>query len=218
MPTNRLELQYYFSSGEILATGRGRSTFSIESFREAGIKIDKIGRHLKYDAISKVVDHFDEINSAVSYAIAMEEILTGPLWDRTGEPYLLAIARDLLHRRRLADSPPDFEFELDLEEAIQSPSDHLLAAGRAFQAQHGSSNTTTPTTRRRRNPFYAAYVLQKANGVCGLCQREAPFKKRATKQPYLEVHHIKPLAQLGLDVPENMVACCPNCHRKSHYG
>lgn len=35
--------------------------------------------------------------------------------------------------------------------------------------------------------------------------------------PYLEVHHVMPLACHGSDTPSNAVALCPNCHRRCHY-
>ena len=35
-----------------------------------------------------------------------------------------------------------------------------------------------------------------------------------TGQSYLESHHIKPRAQGGHDSLDNVVALCPNCHRK----
>ncbi|MFU8787539.1 MAG: HNH endonuclease [Methylobacter sp.] len=34
----------------------------------------------------------------------------------------------------------------------------------------------------------------------------------------MEVHHIVPLSQGGEDTIEYVVALCPNCHRKRHYG
>jgi 5-methylcytosine-specific restriction protein A len=59
------------------------------------------------------------------------------------------------------------------------------------------------------------YALRKANGMCQLCNRPAPFKDR-DGEPYLEIHHIIPLAEGGEDSIENVVALCPNCHRKMH--
>ncbi|WP_408869546.1 HNH endonuclease [Commensalibacter communis] len=34
--------------------------------------------------------------------------------------------------------------------------------------------------------------------------------------PYLETHHIQWLSRGGSDKLENMVALCPNCHKKMH--
>jgi 5-methylcytosine-specific restriction protein A len=43
------------------------------------------------------------------------------------------------------------------------------------------------------------------------------FKKR-DGEFYVEVAHTKPLSQGGPDDPENMVALCPNCHKKLDKG
>ncbi|WP_370640204.1 HNH endonuclease [Aurantimonas sp. HBX-1] len=36
--------------------------------------------------------------------------------------------------------------------------------------------------------------------------------------PYLEGHHMEPVARGGLDEIDNIAALCPNCHRHIHYG
>ena len=36
--------------------------------------------------------------------------------------------------------------------------------------------------------------------------------------PFLEVHHLRQLADRGSDTVSNAVALCPNCHREAHYG
>lgn len=68
-----------------------------------------------------------------------------------------------------------------------------------------------------RNPDVIAEALCRAAGVCEICQRPAPFL-RPDGSPYLEVHHVKPLAQGGDDTLGNAVAVCPNCHREAHFG
>jgi 5-methylcytosine-specific restriction protein A len=57
--------------------------------------------------------------------------------------------------------------------------------------------------------------LRRANGVCELCEKSAPFN-RDNGKPYLEVHHVKHLEDGGHDMTENAVALCPNCHRMMH--
>lgn len=69
-----------------------------------------------------------------------------------------------------------------------------------------------------RNADVVAEVLHRANGSCEGCKKEAPFTRRSTGGPYLEVHHRTPLAQGGDDTVLNAVALCPNCHRRQHYG
>lgn len=67
-----------------------------------------------------------------------------------------------------------------------------------------------------RDPRVVAYVLNRAQGVCEACDNPAPFK-RADGSPYLEAHHIVPLAEGGPDTVENCAALCPNCHRAMHF-
>lgn len=57
------------------------------------------------------------------------------------------------------------------------------------------------------------FVVQRADGNCQLCGYPAPFLDNEGN-PYLEVHHIIPIQNGGTDNVDNMVALCPNCHRK----
>ena len=68
----------------------------------------------------------------------------------------------------------------------------------------------------RRNPHVVAEARFSAKGVCQACKKYAPFWSKGL--PYLEVHHIKPLAQGGEDTIDNAIALCPNCHREKHFG
>jgi hypothetical protein len=69
-----------------------------------------------------------------------------------------------------------------------------------------------------RNPFVVVAALRRASGHCECCKSDAPFRKLKDNEPYLEVHHISPLFKGGSDDLENVIALCPNCHRKFHYG
>lgn len=67
-----------------------------------------------------------------------------------------------------------------------------------------------------RDPAVKAWILKTANGTCEGCNSLAPFTGN-DGLPYLEVHHVMPLASHGSDTPTNAVALCPNCHRRCHY-
>ncbi|WP_428062182.1 HNH endonuclease [Brevundimonas sp.] len=67
-----------------------------------------------------------------------------------------------------------------------------------------------------RDPKVVAWVLKLAQGFCESCDEHAPFE-RDDGEPFLEVHHVRTLAEGGGDVVENCVALCPNCHRGLHY-
>lgn len=66
-----------------------------------------------------------------------------------------------------------------------------------------------------RDPEVRAWVRQQAKGRCEGCGEPAPFEKDG--RPFLEVHHVKHLAQEGSDRTSNAVALCPNCHRRCHH-
>lgn len=75
--------------------------------------------------------------------------------------------------------------------------------------------TTTKTIQYVRNPYIAQYAKKKANGICQLCNQSAPFTDK-NGDPYLESHHIIWLSNGGSDSIDNVVALCPNCHKKMH--
>jgi hypothetical protein len=69
---------------------------------------------------------------------------------------------------------------------------------------------------RIRSVAIGLYVLCRAKGYCEGCRNKAPFR-RSDGAPYLEPHHTTRLADEGPDHPANVIALCPNCHRRAHY-
>ena len=80
---------------------------------------------------------------------------------------------------------------------------------------HPNSKLVTVTLISR-DPDVKAWLLINAKGVCENCNSDAPFIA-STGIPYLEVHHVKRLADSGPDTIWNAVAVCPNCHKALHY-
>jgi 5-methylcytosine-specific restriction endonuclease McrA len=80
-------------------------------------------------------------------------------------------------------------------------------------SQNDSKITTTCVYSR--SILVKEYARRVANGICQLCEKEAPFFDRNGK-PFLEVHHIHYLSLGGSDTLDNVIALCPNCHRKIH--
>lgn len=69
-----------------------------------------------------------------------------------------------------------------------------------------------------RNPYVVAAAILRSNGHCEMpeCARALFFRENET--PYLEVHHVIPLAEHGDDTLVNAAALCPHCHRELHFG
>ncbi|MBR2660868.1 MAG: HNH endonuclease [Clostridia bacterium] len=104
--------------------------------------------------------------------------------------------------------------EIEEQEAAKLSVEELLI--RARNSRSGPADTYTSTSQqRRRNPLLQLAAKARANGVCQLCGATLGFKDKQGR-PYLEAHHIVPLAEDGPDELSNMVALCPNCHRKMH--
>lgn len=120
--------------------------------------------------------------------------------------------------------PGDEAFREAYEKAFQEQVDEARrdsAAARQRRLAAASpipSKIATTTYIFNRNPDVVAETLIRANGVCQGCSKPAPFNRRKNGNPYLEVHHRKPLAEGGTDSLDNAVALCPNCHRKAHFG
>ena len=75
----------------------------------------------------------------------------------------------------------------------------------------------TSSTKYVRDPEVVAWILNFANGICECCKKPAPFYKEDGTS-FLEVHHLKQLADGGTDTTTNAIAVCPNCHRELHFG
>ncbi|MDK2823803.1 MAG: 5-methylcytosine-specific restriction enzyme [Clostridia bacterium] len=94
--------------------------------------------------------------------------------------------------------------------------DDGMLAQRAKESQSEKTSVrNVVTTTYERNAYVSEYAKRRANGICQLCEKEAPFKNK-DGEPYLETHHIEWLSRGGTDTLDNTVALCPNCHRKMH--
>lgn len=79
------------------------------------------------------------------------------------------------------------------------------------------------TGRFRRDYNMAAIALRNAQFQCEIDPTHISFTSNRTKKSFVEAHHLVPVSRqsafaVRLDVPENIVALCPNCHRLLHHG
>lgn len=88
-----------------------------------------------------------------------------------------------------------------------------LAIFAPLRIQRTTRTTSSPKGAKVR--ALQTYVFGRAAGKCELCTCEAPFLK-PDGTPYLELHHLHSSSQGGQETKENLVALCPNCHRKMH--
>jgi 5-methylcytosine-specific restriction protein A len=109
------------------------------------------------------------------------------------------------------EKSPELEFEARVQAALSKGSIEKPQGNKSPKANRNQSNQF------ERDPKVKAWVLITANGCCELCTKAAPFIS-VTGFPFLEVHHVKQLADGGSDTVENAIALCPNCHREFHHG
>jgi hypothetical protein len=116
------------------------------------------------------------------------------------------------------DSPVEAAPTADFDEYMLR-ADRLLGRGRVPRPQGVLKPEAIEGTNVvfYRDPAVRAWVLQRAKGLCELCETQAPFVTD-DEIPYLESHHIIMLSEGGPDTPSNTAAVCPNCHRNLHYG
>lgn len=100
------------------------------------------------------------------------------------------------------------------EEEIAQLSNKELARYAAVKNMNREPKTTEVMIYYR-DPYLKQMVKRIAEGKCQYCGKSAPFVDKLG-EPYLEAHHVKRLADGGNDTIDNVVAICPNCHRKIH--
>lgn len=74
-----------------------------------------------------------------------------------------------------------------------------------------------------RNPGISKAALEEKKFLCEIDAKHLTFTSPVSKQNFVEAHHLIPMEHQGdfkysIDIPENIIALCPNCHRKIHYG
>ena len=79
------------------------------------------------------------------------------------------------------------------------------------QEKHETTGSVYP-----RSPEVRQTVLRRAGGICERCGQ--PGFKMESGAVFLETHHVVPLSEQGPDAEWNVVALCPNDHRRAHYG
>lgn len=151
-----------------------------------------------------------------SFSVATEKILEAPI-SANRDSFQIEHQKKRISEFWLAQSYQDAEKQFQNEVA------RALNEQAEIRRERLKSAKAIPNKKERvaivfdRNSDVVAEVLLRANGHCEHCKSPAPFVRRTNNSPYLEVHHIKTLADGGEDTVENAIALCPNCHRRVHY-
>ncbi len=107
--------------------------------------------------------------------------------------------------------PPPTAIEMELTRMAAS---RMVADGRA---EYDASPGTNAPTIRSSVLSIRTLVLRRAGNHCEGCGAPAPFL-RADGSPYLEAHDTQRLSDHEFSSPAEVIALCPNCHRRVHHG
>lgn len=172
---------------------------------------------VKKEKLEDLLSQYPSIESCVDYYATSTEDISSQVAELDGQT-----ARASLAVEEGEELPIDMYLGSDGETADSKDEDNgpSLAELRKIAEQDGSettTTTTTTTTQYDRSAAVKAYARERADGVCESCGKDAPFTSR-TGEPYLEVHHVFEVSDEGPDKPNAVIALCPTCHRRVHYG
>jgi hypothetical protein len=229
MTITQTELQMYFQVGDRIKSGGGVATFEIVAIESGCVRVQPVKAknpaRLDLRKLSAVLDHASQIEEEIGKGVGIENAVgkaldAENLHEMQTETYLWGFVVELLIRRAASSKTISLEdynaqFGEDIKKSLAGTPE--ARRNRLTKAPKIPKKFSVTSVAFERNPDVVAEVLERAKGICGRCKHPAPFVRRSDQSPYLEVHHIKPLAQGGEDTVANAIALCPNCHRKAHY-
>lgn len=137
------------------------------------------------------------------------------VWLHLNDEVLIGNIGRVLYAIKL-DSVADMTTEEVTQEiARRSPRSMVLAL--AIKATARPARMDVKRSEFARNPYVVAAAIHRAQNTCEMPGCIAKLFERDDGSSYLEVHHIVPLSEKGLDGLDNVAALCPHCHRQQHH-
>ncbi|GAA0890277.1 HNH endonuclease [Rhodanobacter soli] len=136
-------------------------------------------------------------------------------WLSQGDQILIGNVGSQLFAFKLPSAPAAGD-DITVEVASRASTQTVL--DRAKRAKGKPARKSVTRNDFVRNPYVVVAALHRSGGKCEMpdCGRSLFFRDNGA--PYLEVHHIVPLAENGDDTLANAAAMCPHCHRELHLG
>jgi 5-methylcytosine-specific restriction enzyme A len=121
------------------------------------------------------------------------------------------VGENILNIRALG-SEDDFQIEVQNSKPAVLPSGPISKPNLKLKP----SATIWPRSQK-----VSKIALENSNYQCEFDTSHNTFTHKQTGKQFLEVHHLVPMEKqsefaFNLDVPENIIALCPNCHRMIH--
>ena len=215
-----LETEEYGYSDQFL--GNGIFVYSGEG-QQGDMTMDggnrRILKHEENGDSLYVFERVDQANGADVVAFDGEYEYIDHHWEKAPDDN--GIMREALRFRLApigrveADINKDRADQLSPGELFQEARENV--GGSSSSKQSSSTGGSAGGISYPRSELVRDCALRAADGVCQGCDNEAPFVGK-DGEPFLEVHHMHRRSDGGLDMPENVIAICPNCHRQVYYG
>ncbi len=149
-------------------------------------------------------------NISYAYSVLGRKWVSGLKPAKNVGSNVLPIIEELINQHEDSFSIPKIEFEEQVSKLRREK--NLLPP----QGNPVPNKQVKESTSFSRDPKVVAWIMKNSDGICESCNEPAPFTK-PDGDFYLEVHHLRQLADNGSDTITNAVAVCPNCHRRLHY-
>jgi len=138
-------------------------------------------------------------------------------WLNVGDKFLLATVGSKVYAMKLnMNNYIDTSTET-IESMVISelPDDFIM--NRAKSAERKSRKVKKTINVYFRDPYVIEAAKRRAKGKCEMprCTYKAFITEKG--KPYLEGHHVLPLAEDGNDAVNNVAALCPLCHSEQHH-
>jgi len=120
------------------------------------------------------------------------------------------------------DNQDDFELIVKINDTkFESNGGEFTYSGKPKQKK--SIKTSTGKTYYPRDKIVSINALNKANHQCEYNTSCPSFERKTSSCLYTEPHHLIPMSKqndfnYSLDVEENIISLCSNCHNCMHYG
>ncbi|WP_077045963.1 HNH endonuclease signature motif containing protein [Pseudomonas sp. KK4] len=136
-------------------------------------------------------------------------------WLQLNDSVLIGNIGQTLYAIKL-DSVADMTTE-EITQEIARRSPPLLVLTLALKAKAKPTSKVVKKNEFARNPHVVGAAIHRAQNTCEMPDCTAKLFQRDDGSSYLEVHHVVPLSEKGLDSLDNVAALCPNCHRQQHH-
>lgn len=205
-------------SEEVFASARavkfaGRAKLTQAIFRVAPKKYFPIdGQTVGYLAGLRLANKFQNAKEFQDICKQVSSRVAKPLYEQSYDAWFL-------NQRK----PPNPEAEYQRKVMAAAAKETIVIEGKGGVPVPKLGKTGVSNVGFQRSPNVAAAALKLANFKCEISAAHETFISNAKGKPYVEAHHLIPFGRQGgfdysIDVTANIVALCPNCHRRLHHG